>query len=76
MINLLFHHYNPLSQEVHEVLSPYEPHGSFDQVLDSFLFSAVGKAVEGLGTLYGNGILVNDFLPNCMIFFHFSFPFF
>ena len=31
------------------------------------------KAVEGLGTLYWNGILVHDFLPNMMIFFHLSF---
>ena len=31
-----------------------------------------GKAVEGLGTIQRNGISVHDFLPNWMIFFHFS----
>ena len=30
------------------------------------------KAVEGLGTIWWNGLLVHDFLPNCMIFFHLS----
>ena len=32
----------------------------------------LGKEIEGLGRIYYNGILVHDFLPNWMIFFHFS----
>ena len=30
------------------------------------------KAVERLGTIWSNGTLVHDFLPNLIIFFHFS----
>ena len=34
--------------------------------------NTLGTAVEGLGTIQWNGLLVHNFLPNRMIFFHLS----